>query len=544
MESSVFLFKLREEKHISRERLASGVCTAGEIARFEAGKQEINREIFDILLQRLGVSPDKLEVVCNWEQCKESDVLFQFEELVYRQEGEKALAVLEQYITPRAESDRIWKMYACRCHAMYERYISFDFKKAERYLVNALEMTLPGWKADENQNFSPLSWMRRGRSQWENCLISTVEMENLLALAELWLLEERNGQEIELWLENCCAYIQRAFTDEEERAKVLCKCRWLQADCLLRRGDRKSAFLLCEEALELLRDCGISGFMLPLIDRMLDCGGIAEWERQEKRLKGYRDSLCYARQLAGEWRPEASVYSSCCKQERHLDSEIFRQERKVRKLTQEDICDGIFETARSLSQIEQCRKMLRKKNFEQLMERFGLAKGRFNLNVSTDSFEVLKLDNEFARMSAKEQLQDMGKIINALKSQLDMEKPENRRMLQSYELELDWKEQNKSWEELLKKAVCLLEETYLIRNGCYRVPFREEARLMVDTAILLTKLGRKEEAEQLYRQMLGVYKKSKVPERYHYCTQSVIYNNLAKLTNSEELARDRVSVQV
>ena len=68
-------------------------------------------------------------------------------------------------------------------------------------------------------------------------------------------------------------------------------------------------------------------------------------------------------------------------------------------------------------------------------------------------------------MSAKEQIQDMEKIINQLKSQLDMEQPENQKAVRINEIVLDQKEGNQSLEDLLKEAVKLLEETYNIRKG-------------------------------------------------------------------------------
>lgn len=220
-----------------------------------------------------------------------------------------------------------------------------------------------------------------------------------------------------------------------------------------------------------------------------------------------------------------------------MDREIFLQERLAKGLTQEQICDGIFSTQRSISEIEHGKKVLRKKNFEQLMKKFGLKKGRLNFCISTDSFELLELEDKFTKMSAKEQIQDMEKIINQLKSQLDMEQPENQKAVQIKEIVLDKKEGNQPLECLLKEAVKLLEETFEIQKGCYRVPFLEESRLMINIAVLLTKLGRTEEAVQLYQQILKAYQKSEVAERYHYNACNAVYNNLSRITKSEELAK-------
>ena len=60
---------------------------------------------------------------------------------------------------------------------------------------------------------------------------------------------------------------------------------------------------------------------------------------------------------------------------------------------------------------------------------------------------------------------------------------------------------------------------------------------MINIAILLTKLGRTEEAVQLYQQILKAYQKSEVAERYHYNACNAVYNNLSRITKSEELAK-------
>ena len=78
MEGYYFLCRIREQRQISKERLSAGVCAGKELARFEAGEQELDKEVFDILLQRLGISPDKIEVIFRQDEYTRSDALFRF----------------------------------------------------------------------------------------------------------------------------------------------------------------------------------------------------------------------------------------------------------------------------------------------------------------------------------------------------------------------------------------------------------------------------------------------------------------------------------
>lgn len=52
--------ELREEQNISREKLCAGICTAQTLKMMERNECEADKYTFDILLQRLGKSPDKL----------------------------------------------------------------------------------------------------------------------------------------------------------------------------------------------------------------------------------------------------------------------------------------------------------------------------------------------------------------------------------------------------------------------------------------------------------------------------------------------------
>lgn len=50
-----------EEKKISRKKLAEGICSEQMLYDIEKDRQESDPLIIDILLQRLGKSPNKLE---------------------------------------------------------------------------------------------------------------------------------------------------------------------------------------------------------------------------------------------------------------------------------------------------------------------------------------------------------------------------------------------------------------------------------------------------------------------------------------------------
>lgn len=85
---------VREQSNISQEELVKGLCGRGILSRIEAGEQEPDKWLADVLLERLGVSPNKFGCIFTkeeWEEQKEKEKL-----LLLLQE-EKRTEILDYY---------------------------------------------------------------------------------------------------------------------------------------------------------------------------------------------------------------------------------------------------------------------------------------------------------------------------------------------------------------------------------------------------------------------------------------------------------------
>ncbi len=56
------IFTLRKHYNISQEMLCSGLCSDATLSRIELGERIPDKFLLDALLQRLGKSPDKLDL--------------------------------------------------------------------------------------------------------------------------------------------------------------------------------------------------------------------------------------------------------------------------------------------------------------------------------------------------------------------------------------------------------------------------------------------------------------------------------------------------
>ncbi|MDE5591279.1 MAG: helix-turn-helix domain-containing protein, partial [Acetatifactor sp.] len=63
--------KIRKGKHISQQVLGRGICSIQQISKIEKGDVSPDFFLTEILLQRLGMSPDKFEIVLSLEEYEE-----------------------------------------------------------------------------------------------------------------------------------------------------------------------------------------------------------------------------------------------------------------------------------------------------------------------------------------------------------------------------------------------------------------------------------------------------------------------------------------
>ena len=82
--------KLRQEKNYSRKKLSQGLCSTQMLIKIENNKSDVDKFMSDILLQRLGKSPDKLEIIISNEEYRKIHIRDEIEELIWKRKREEA----------------------------------------------------------------------------------------------------------------------------------------------------------------------------------------------------------------------------------------------------------------------------------------------------------------------------------------------------------------------------------------------------------------------------------------------------------------------
>ena len=520
------IFELREQRKLYLDDLALGICTPESLRNIELGKETVSKLFMEIMFQRLGKSTDKLELIVSEEVYEEEAQWEYFEECLERGKREEAENILERAFINMPKDSNVHSMFYCRNKAYAEFRVGSNHIQAKEWMKKALDITMPGWKK------RPLKEYR----------ISTLEMENLLAYAKTQIAigTEQELAEAEALLIACKEFIDERISDDEEHAKIFTKCAHLLAGLYLMQGKQEQAKQLAKRAFRELQTFGISYFMEPSLERLVQCKG--DEEEKELPYQQYLTALQHVKQYVGEeWHFTDSVFKNCSQQTYYIDHELFREERIVQGYSQEEMIEGIYKNPESLSRAERGKVTMRDSRLIRLLKKLGIEKCRYNGFVVTDKYEDLELKQQIDILISRNCDAEAEEKLEELKQRLNLNIAENRRTVQGYEIAIGIEKEEQSKKELLKQAEDLLEETYRLKfHGAYRPPMDREALLINQIGILLLELGRIEEAKQLLQSITEAMNKSKVNMKRRSRQYSLLRSNLAKLGQSITVAKNNI----
>lgn len=498
----------RCKRDISRSRFAEGVCTPQMLLKIESNECETDLLLLKILFQRLGKSPDKLELIMSKEEYDKVRARDMIEELILKGKSAKAQYLLDKYFSFFDDKVHTHKMYYYRTRAYLLVRTGGSISEAKEYIIKALDITLPGWQE------KPLS----------KFLISTYEMENLLAYGK-FIYMEGDVEHAREHFEKCFKYIDERFDDREECAKIYGKCVWLLGKVYDGEEDDARIADLCEKALKLLREASMSYFMVPVMETITERYARLGYKEAYNEWKIFLDML---KELYDEFAPDMcldSLFFNPYQCEYHLDYEVIRGQRLSLGQSQEELIEGVFKSPETLSRIENRKSSPNKKNFEALMGKLNIDRSRYSTFVATDDFDVLEIYGELNEKLGKQEISRAKELLDTLKDKIDTDSVWNRRYIANIENIIARKQGNIKKEEALKRAWNLLTETYNPYMEISRPPFRNEAILIAQVVICLNLLEKKGDAVELLKRMLDIYRNSSVDKKYRYRSYSVIELN-------------------
>ncbi len=467
--------EIRTAKKVTRKTLSYGICSEHVLQELESDRYAADVLMLDILLQRLGQSPDKFEMVLGSKLFNMIRLRDLIEEAVYRGKRKLAELLLQNYPS-RTHVDA---MYHHRMEAFLIYHMDGNCALAADYLHKAISRTLPEYSYEYFYD------------QMEHYLISTAELENLLALERMYLEGYPGDSTIrsisKQHLERCMDYIENHFSDDEECAKLVGKCAWLTAGICYLEKDYVQTIVFCKKGIEKLRKNTILYFVLPLLELMVQSEAALGIAPERSKWVQYYDILTFLwKGYAPKWYPTDALFHNCCQRDYHLDHELIRSERESQHMTQAQLAADIYQNTESLSRVEIGMVSPNKKTFEKIMDKLGLEKRRYNGCVITKSFEVMELKHSIDGFLMRRDCQQAKEATERLKKALNMKIPENHMVVSLYEIliqkhlgEMTSEEAFEQLKQLSEKFMNFEEKTF------YHIPMRNEVLVINNICIVL-----------------------------------------------------------
>ncbi|MBE5906334.1 MAG: helix-turn-helix transcriptional regulator [Lachnospiraceae bacterium] len=436
----------RESANITLQELGDGLCTFQTLSRMERDERDVDKFLFDVLVERLGRNPDRLECVLSKQQYERIAYYDEAEEGIVEGNSNKALRGMRNFRKRRDEEGLLDDMLYYRMKGFYWLERKRKPRRALGYFEQALRIIMP------NLTLQPGN------------LYSTWELETFMGYAKTrFALGEKEEAIVGLF---ACYEFAKKWEDAELRARIQPKCAYYIA--LWKAGSLEQRISLCEEAVELLRRSSVSYLLEPLLAEL----SILYQETANRdglnRVRYFREPLAEEiKEYAPKRLQDAMVFrwKQC---DYHIDYELIRGERIRQGMTQEDLAEDIYKSPISISNIECGKAAPNRRGFGKIMEKLGVNRGRIATFVAVNSFTELERLWEIRKEVG---LGNHQKALQLLESS-DFDAKEQ---VMLYRFLIDFKEGKTDGETYIKEIEDMLKETYSLGGKKFcRTPFQWE----------------------------------------------------------------------
>lgn len=136
----------RRKKEFSQIQVCEGICTEMTLSRIETGVREFDSLISEVLLSRVGKTPERFEFVLNDEDYHLYDVREKIKGSLHQKDFEKAEQHLQEYEKIMPKGQPLHKQFILYYQAMLEQQKGGREDSIRALLHQAIDMTRPDYK--------------------------------------------------------------------------------------------------------------------------------------------------------------------------------------------------------------------------------------------------------------------------------------------------------------------------------------------------------------------------------------------------------------
>ena len=502
----------RSKQGISAQRLSEGVCSVSALQRLESGVRLPDFFVLERLIERLGKSVNKMEFLYD-EGAYDIYYLREIiERSVEQREYEEAEGALAYYESRPEAGEPLHRQYLCKMRAVMAAEREENHTEAIRLLKEALEQTVPGF-----------SW---------SCLEDYCMGEGEILLLLLWLQEnQESGEEpIPVEPDKILQYIEKSCQDEEAKANIYSKAAWVLGTMAMGRQQWQEALRLTLRGEEILADNALLIHLPQFLDRIVeleikcDAKESEAWKRQRDALRKLYD------EYGEQWDTgRITLWKNYRQMEVYLVSELFGQERRLIKQSQEKLADVLDMDQKTISRIEGGKYKPKAGTFRKMKEYLQIDRDICTTRIVVEDFSLLELERKIAKLNTHRHEAEAEALFKQLKSRLSLKWKENEQYIKYLETLFDKELGRISQEEAIRRCEEALKVTR--KNGMEQLDgivfSRMEMFIINYIAICYVNINEIEKASRLLEQVIHGYENSKVDLKYHYVSLAILYQNLA-----------------
>lgn len=502
----------RSKQGISAQRLSEGVCSVSALQRLESGVRLPDFFVLERLIERLGKSVNKMEFLYD-EGAYDIYYLREIiEKSVEQREYEEAEGALAYYESRPEAGEPLHRQYLCKMRAVMAAEREENHTDAIRLLKEALEQTVPGF-----------SW---------SCLEDYCMGEGEILLLLLWLQEnQESGEEpIPVEPDRILQYIDKTCQDEEAKANIYSKAAWVLGTMAMGRQQWREALRLTLRGEEILADNALLIHLPQFLDRIVeleikcDAKESEAWKRQRDALRKLYD------EYGEQWDTgRITLWKNYRQTEVYLVSELFGQERRLIKQSQEKLADVLDMDQKTISRIEGGKYKPKAGTFRKMKEYLQIDRDICTTRIVVEDFSLLELERKIAKLNTHRHEAEAEALFKQLKSRLSLKWKENEQYIKYLETLFDKELGRISQEEAIRRCEEALKVTR--KKGMEQLDgivfSRMEMFIINYIAMCYVNINEIEKASRLLEQVIHGYENSKVDLKYHYVSLAILYQNLA-----------------
>ncbi len=510
------------ERNVDREALCKGLCSVSAMSRYLCGESQPDRLLLTVLLQRLGMSPDKYATLLNYEEYiyflwKQSIGLAQ----INRDWKEMELLLQEEEARKRTTNETLQEQYYLLLQGIVQAKLHDNIEKAKILIEQAICLTVPDFPCLTGKKL----------------LLGMQEISAMLLWYRLQMKEEFSIELLRYLLE----YVGRSYPDEQEQVKLYPKIAKEYLRILLVEERYIECIAIADRAIQMMQKTGYASCMEDIVETYVEA---VEKLGLGERVYKKKIQVAVCKELMRELIPGANglddeIYMLEVWQEIELVDEVIGLGRRERGYSQEYLSEDIC-APETVSRIESGRRAPSRKNYAAMARKLGLRDGYFYSCIETDDYHILEKTWEITKYIMNGEWKKTEEMLHALQKEIDLTSPYNQQYIQSTQCIIDAelgrlsvKEQYEKFLKILgltmKAPAVELEPEDWSKDFWIHAFSKEEMSILIQLSDVLLEQGKIHQAIWLLEGIMNFYRSSKVAIEFHYRTILMVVQRLSIL---------------